>query len=553
MMKKTIVVTFLFLIVALGFFVYFNSLEGEFVWDDYGLIRDNIYIRDFSHISDIFTEDITAGVRKESFSYRPLQLLTYIIDYSLWGLKPLGYHLTNLLLHILVTLGIFWFTSILFKDYLLSLFTAVLFIIHPIHTEAVSYISGRAEPLSTLFILLAFICYIKFIEERRFIFYLLLLVSFIFSLLSKESALMLPLLLLVYHWTFKRRVDRCALISIFIIAFVYSLLRLTVLYFGSYQEFGRIPFFQRLPGSFFAISSYIRLLFLPLGLHMEYGMRILPLNHPYVLLGVIMTILLLILAFLIRKTNRLVSFSISFFFITLIPVSNIYPINATMAEHWLYLPSVGFFMIIGWILSYLYKVKNLRVITIILFIGLVAVFSHLTIKQNRYWQEPISFYERTLKFSPWSSRLYGNLAEAYWQKGEYEKAVEVCKQAIKIDPHHFIAYNNLGNAYLSLGKYKKAESCFKKAISLDPEHPAPYSNLGWTYFLLGQYEQALILYKKSIELDANYSSPYYNLAILYYERGEYDLAVEYCRKAKELGHKIDAEFLDALKQHKTLD
>jgi tetratricopeptide (TPR) repeat protein len=470
-------------------------------------------------------------------------------DFSLWGLEPAGYHLTNILLHILVALSIGWFAYILFKDYFVSFLASLFFVIHPIHTEAVSYISGRAESLSTFFILLSFIFYIKYIKRNRLAFYILFSVSFALSLLSKESSLILLVMLLIYHYVFKRKINRVAFASYGVIAFVYIALRLTVLNFGSYQAFSKVPLTERIAGFFYAFPTYIRLLIWPSDLHMEYGIIRRPPDNPFVLLGMFMFVLFLIAAFKIRRHNKLVSFSIFFFIAGLIPVCNIYPLNATLAEHWLYLPSIGFFIIIAWLLTSLYRKRKFTVFSIILIITAASSLSYLTVKQNRYWQDPVYFYKRTLKYNPKSPRLYANLARLYWQEGRYEEAVRMCKKAIEIDPAHFVAYNNLGNAYLQLGEYEKAKSSFKKAASLKPEHPTPYGNLGWTYFLLDDHDKASKFYRKAIELKPNYSAAYYNLAILYYEKGNYELALKYCHKAEELGHKIKPEFLKALEKH----
>ncbi|GAF76422.1 unnamed protein product, partial [marine sediment metagenome] len=141
------------LIIILGFVVYSNSLNGKFIWDDEYLIKNNVYIRSFSYLPKIFSEDIGTGAEKKYYFYRPLQMITYMIDYSLWKLNVRGYHLTNTLLHILAALTIYWLINILFGDRPLSLFASLFFVAHPIHTEAVAYISGRADPLALLFML----------------------------------------------------------------------------------------------------------------------------------------------------------------------------------------------------------------------------------------------------------------------------------------------------------------------------------------------------------------------------------------------------------------
>lgn len=152
--KNKVVLLSIALIIILGFIAYGNSLNGKFIWDDFNLVRDNRHIRNSSNITGIFTQDIGAGAAEKYNFYRPLQMFTYMIDYSLWKLNVKGYHLTNTILHILAALVIYWLIDILFRDNLLSLFTSLFFVACPIHSEAVSYISGRADSLVTLFMLL---------------------------------------------------------------------------------------------------------------------------------------------------------------------------------------------------------------------------------------------------------------------------------------------------------------------------------------------------------------------------------------------------------------
>ncbi|MBN1872332.1 MAG: hypothetical protein JW800_07145, partial [Candidatus Omnitrophica bacterium] len=123
----------LILIVVMGFIAFGNSLKGDLLWDDHYLVKNNIYIRSLGYIKDIFTENIEPAYRKRFFFYRPLQVLSYIPDYSIWGLNPIGYHFTNVMLHILVALSVYWLVAVMFRDNILSLITSLLFVVHPLH------------------------------------------------------------------------------------------------------------------------------------------------------------------------------------------------------------------------------------------------------------------------------------------------------------------------------------------------------------------------------------------------------------------------------------
>ena len=194
------------LIAGVGFLIYANSLGGDFLWDDYHLVKRNAYIRDFSNIPRIFTEHVGGGAKRKYHFYRPLQILSYAFDYAIWKGDVRGYRLTNVFLHILAALCVAWLALTLSGDRPLSLLAGLLFVTHPLHTEAVAYISGRADPLAAIFILLAVILYIKNIDLSRQSYDILTALMYGAALLSRESALALPLLLLVYHFAFGKKI-----------------------------------------------------------------------------------------------------------------------------------------------------------------------------------------------------------------------------------------------------------------------------------------------------------------------------------------------------------
>ncbi len=457
-----------------------------------------------------------------------------MLDYSLWKLNVQGYHLTNILLHILVALAIFWLINVLYDDWLLSLFTSLLFIVHPIHIEAVTYISGRADPLATIFILLCFIFYLKSLRLNSKTLYVPMLLSYSLALLSRENSLILPLVLLAYHYSFKQRLKSGQFLAILIVALSYIFFRFTLLKSLLPHPGISTTIIQRLPGFFAAIADYTRLLFFPFHLHMEYGNRLFNFTHPQVILGILILLTLFIYGFKQRKNNSLIFFSISWFLITLLPSSNLYPTNAYMAEHWLYLPSVGFFLIIAKGLSYLCKTRQLKTLGIVLIISLLTFYSYLTIKQNRYWRRPITLYERTLNYVTDSPGVYSSLGLAYFDIGNHKKAIASYKKAIKLDPNFEDAYNNLGFVYNTIGRYDEAIELLKKVIRINPNYVGAYNNLGNAYYALGNKKEAINLFKRALTINPNYVKAYNNLAISYDDLGQEKQAILLFKKAIEL-------------------
>ncbi len=335
------------LIAVLGFMAYGNALQGGFLFDDSYLVTDNVHVKDWSHAGKLFTEDIGAGAGDTYSFYRPLLMLTYMVDYSIGRLNPTVYHVTNVLWHILAAAGVFALIYTLCGDRLLAGMTAALFVVHPIHTEAVSYISGRSDPLALFFLMLTFVLYLRQLSRPAGHLWAGMVLSYAAALASREMAVIFPVLLLLYHFVFKKEIRYKEFTSVVAVAGLYVLLRLTVLRDLLSYVSDMAPLSQRLPGFFVALTRYLGLLALPLGLHMEYGSRFFPFSDPRALAGLGILAGLLVLFFRLRPRQPLVSFSIGWFLITLLPVSNIFPLNAYMAEHWLYMPSVGFFLVVA--------------------------------------------------------------------------------------------------------------------------------------------------------------------------------------------------------------
>ena len=255
---------------------------------------------------------------------------------------------------------------------------------------------------------------------------------------------------------------------------------------------------------------------------------------------------------------------------TLFPYTTLFRSAFFMAEHYLYMPSIGFFIILAWILCIAYRNKRFKALTVIMITGLMIFYSYLTIRQNVYWREPIAFYNRTLQYSPDNSRIYDNLGVALYDVGKIEEAVSAHKKALEIDPEDDSAYNNLGNAYYeagqveaailayqnalkinpqlarayynmanvyaNVGKIDVAVDLLKKAIKEEPEYADAYNNLGVSYGLMGNVEQAIASFKEAIRIYPKHAEAYNNLAIIYFNKEKYSSAIEYYDMAAQLGY-----------------
>jgi hypothetical protein len=409
------------LIIAVCSAAYFNTLFFNFVCDDNSLIVDNPYIRVFKFLPLFFTHDIwnisTQAIN--SGYYRPLLGASFMFDYAIWHTNPLGYHLTNLIFHILVTILVFLLVEMLFKNRIIALSSALLFSVHPVHTEAVSFISGRVDVLCLFFFLLSLVLFLKYFSNKRFSFYLLSLFCFFVSLLIKEMAVTLPLILLCIDYLILsqekiKNVVKNFLrlhLGFFIILLIYFLMR----YFFLGWKFMKIQtvspvnlsYYLRILTVIRTLINYIRLLVFPYGLKFLYGPALAKsLFEPDIISGIIVLSGLIILAIKSIKKYAITTFSILWFFITILPVSNVFTNGNFFAERFLYTPSVGFCMAIGFLFYQLSKYKpkmrylNWRKSIVFIFILLIIALGRVTFERNKVWENDFTLWYETANAQP---------------------------------------------------------------------------------------------------------------------------------------------------------
>ncbi|MFC1668099.1 tetratricopeptide repeat protein [Chlamydiota bacterium] len=483
----------IFLFFILGLLLYKNAITATFIWDDIALITKNSTITTPQNLPKLFTEDIGSFIGLPYTFYRPVHMVTNMFDYLFWGYNAKGYHLTNILLHIVVSFSLFIVIFKLSKQFLLSFIVSIFFLVHPVHTEAVAYISGRADLLVGLFTLLMLILYYSYLEKDThknwYLFYSL--IFFFLALLSKESALIYPFLLLLIHYVLKKRVQIISFLPYCILAILYLVIRYII-----YDSLLPAPLsvntcIQNIPGFFVAFSTYFGLLLSPHNLHMEYGMKVFRFFHTQTLFGFGIFILVLICLVICRKKYRLLFFALTWFLLTLLPVSNIYPLNAFMAEHWLYFPSIGFFLCVGIGIAKLLQINRIRTPVILVACIVLIWYSHLTIKQTQYWSNPLTFYTRTISFAPTSYRSYFNLAVAHQEKGHIKQAIEAYKKAITLNNTYEFASINLAALFFEQGKKKEAFDLYHKVLKINPLNTLAHNNLALMYYHLGEKEQAM--------------------------------------------------------------
>ncbi len=493
------------LLALAGIGTHLPALQGPLVWDDGYLASGNPFIKSPLLVLEAFRHYLFL----DSYSphYRPVQNISYILDYWIWNSDPTGFHLSNILWHVGSGILLYLLLSKLLKRgseasatplpvALLSgasFFIAFLWIVHPVHSAAVDYISGRADSLAFFFACGAWLLYLRAMNAPRHlgrgICLLLAAISLLVALCSRESACLWVVIFLVHLFFFERKMT--AKVKCFILI---GCLFVIGMYAGLRHLPGQRP--ATAPSSGWmapmrtvlmlrALGDYGRLMVWPTNLHMErtvfdpdslqdsQGWRI---NAGVEYLSVTGLAVAAVLGFGACYRGRarfLRAFGACWFILAYLPTSNLLELNATVAEHWLYLPSVGFLLfVVGCFLE-----LPRPAIRLMPAVGCAAALalSGRSFVRSSDWADPETFYRRTLAAGGSSLRVALNLGQVYCAKGEYAKAEVLFRRVVKLSPDYPIARTNLGEALASQGKTKEANAIFaetsKAAEQTRKEYP----------------------------------------------------------------------------------
>jgi len=558
----------------LTFIVYLTSLKNAFVdWDDGLYIFENPHIRslDLTFLKWAFFDFYASN-------WHPLTWLSHAFDYAVWGLNPLGHHLTNIILHAINTYLVILLAIRLIdtaqgrapqegtmtaRNESITLITAgvagFLFGLHPLHVESVAWIAERKDLLCALFFLLSIIAYIKYaLYEMRAttqnslfspLFnkkYLLSLGFFIAALLSKPMAVTLPIVLLILDWyPLQRMRSGNALqmikekLPFFVLSFISSILTILAQKSGgSLATIDAIPLSVRMLVAAKSLVDYLVRMVLPFNLIPFYpypqtgGVSI---THPaYILSIVFLAGLTLMCIFLAKKQKYWLS-CWSYFVITLLPTIGIMQVGGqATADRYTYLPSIGPFLIMGMAVSQIAKKvdaqkrmqKALSVFAAAVAIVIMVSLIDLTLEQIRTWRNTIILWTHAIETSPGVTNAYLNRALAFKRRGMLDKAIHDYNAAISLYPASFIAHYNLGNIYLSEEHIDEAIEQYQIALNSKPDAVECHNNLGVALTDKGWTDGAIEQYQIALALKPDYAEGHYNLGQAYVVKGLLDKALE---------------------------
>jgi tetratricopeptide (TPR) repeat protein len=485
-------------------------------------------------------------------------MASFALNYYLGGLEVFGYHLTNIFLHALCAFLVFFITLFFLqlspdggrfspqKNQWTALFAALIFAVHPAQTESVTYITGRSNLLSTLFFLTSFWAYMQYGLSGKFLQLFISLLGYVCALLVKESAITLLMTLILFNLLFPLgRTWKRRFFSLFPHLFLTTTyLMLRIHFFGSLEYYSQPlrPLYENLLTQLRAWVHYLGTLLVPLNLNVDYDF---PISHSFweydVLLSIVILTLLIFVVWKISQTSRPVGFFALWFAINLLPTNSLIPLEDVVTDRWLYLPSIGFAVIVALAIEWIYRAKvamknQAWKLTFFFLCALVVeLYGFATTLRNFTWASYWTLWEDAVDKSPNKARPHLSLGLALNAVGRTQEAIEEFKIAIHLNPKAGEAYLNLGYIYCKQGKIEEAIEAFKTAITLGPFlAPEAHNNLGIAYLQLGLIQEAKRAFELSLKARPIYARPYFNLGKFHENEGKIDLAISYMEKAAHL-------------------
>ena len=582
------------LIIALGLLAYSNTFRSPFFFDDTTNIFWNPIIKDLDNF--FFST--------EAYRYNPRRFVGYLsfaLNYHFGGSNVIGYHAVNLAIHILNAIFVYFLVALTFETPFfasannhtqedlhglkdtgvlllprpIAFFSGLFFVAHPLATQSVTYIVQRYTSLAALFFLLSLLCYIKgrLLTQQRIsdatlkkrtgfanplILFVLSLLSAILAMKTKEIAFTLPLVIVLYEISFFKAPLKKKLAFLLPMLVTLAIVPLSILktnrslaeIIAQINAVTRVdtdlPRWDYLVTQMRAVTTYIRLIFLPINQNLDYDYQIYhSLFAPPVLASFFFLAGLLLTAiYLFRRSHsknhslRVISFGIFWFFITLAVESSIIPIVDVIFEHRTYLPSTGALIAITTAFFLIIQKTKPSLLTsqraFIVFLLLAMVLAGTTYARNKVWQNDITLWEDVTEKSPNKERAHNNLGIAYQAARQTEKAIAQFERVLQLNPENAEAHNNLGIAYNSQGLENKAIEYFQTTLRLHPENAMAHNNLGSVYEAQGHLSKAIEHYQHAVRLKPDFVMGHNNLGNAYFSQGMTEKAIAEFQTALKL-------------------
>lgn len=498
-----------FWIALLGAAVYGKTLLFSLVHYDDVYLLDNArlfgYLPDFPKLffQGVFLRGLTA-------IYRPMLVVSFIVDYWIGGYDPSMYHLTNLILHLVTTSLIFLLLQKLGYQQWLAFIFALIFSVHPALTNTVAWIPGRNDSLLAIFTLVSFVYLIDYWPGRQLKYYWRHLLFFALALLTKENAAVIPLVFITYLYLASQEKPSFQTVRALLLGWLatlvgWGLIKQSVVTAGAHLTIFEQArgFLMNLPIIFPAFIQYL-------------GKAILPLNLSAVTLASqinltygLVSIILLLLLFTYFRPRRwgMAAVGLGWFVLFLLPTFQLY--TGFLIDNRLYLPIIG--LILVFLETDLFK--NARA-GVTLGLLVIAIFGLSAFRLSDIYQDRLTFWGNVIKSAPNFGPAHNDLASGYLAANKLKEAEQEFKLAIGLAPNFAGSWFGLGTLYFQQGKLEESRTACQRSIAIDPNFFEAYNLLGLIYQKKGNYAKAEILFKKTLQINPLCQAAQLNLASL---------------------------------------
>ena len=549
-------------VLTLATFIAFEPVRhNEFVQYD-----DHTYVTENPHVTGGIThQSVTwAFTTPYACNWHPLTWLSHMLDCELFGLNPVGHHLTNLLFHIANSLLLFWLLKRMTEAVWRSFFVAAVFALHPLHVESVAWAAERKDVLSGFFWLLTMAAYVEYGRRPGIVKYLLVTLSFCLGLMAKPMLVTLPFVLLVLdYWPLRRFQWQHQIkgkvppksqsagsgghvtsvwrllgekVPLFVLAAFSCVITYLVQQSAGVMEFGSdIPLHLRTMNALSSYVSYIVKMLYPSGLAVLYP-------YPdtiwfwqsivcFLLLGGVSAAVVCC-----GGRRRYLVTGWLWYLGTLVPVIGLVQVGGqSMADRYTYLPSIGFFIIVAWAGSELLVKWRRWKIPMAVSVGLLLLILLLcTRRQVRYWRNSSTLFEHTLAVTENNFVIHNNFGNELLSKGRIDDAIKHYNKSLQINPQYCIAEKNIGVALVRQGKFEEGIRYLEKVLRVKPNWAEAYNSLGLAYARQGRYDLAVQNFEQSLKFKVDYADAHYNAALARAKQERYDDAVRHFEAALQI-------------------
>lgn len=513
---------------SLTLLAYLPVLKGEFLnWDDNQYVYENGLIQSFKNLPQLLLEPLQGN-------YHPLTMISLALNYAISGYEPWSYHLVNLLLHLLNTFLVYRICLKLMREKPdIAFVCALLFGVHPMHVESVAWVAERKDVLYSFFFLLSLQSYLRYLESPNRSSYMQCLLWFVFSLLSKPAAVVLPLVLLAVDYLKRQPFSLKSLtekIPFFLLSLIMGLLT-----YKAQSEVGStetIPEFSAINRILFACYSFMMYgikFFVPYPQSPFYPFPSASGSLPslYYLAPLFVAATAAGCLYSLRKT-RVIAFGVLFYLINILLIMQFMVVGrAIIAERYTYMPYFGLALLSAWLLAQASEKYRWNLRHIIWVPGIIMVV--LTYRYAKVWQTSETLWEHAIETTP-GSRAFHNRAALYRKSGEFDKAIALYSEALKYDDDVIrdAIFTNRGNIYFDKKEYDQAIRDYNEALQVDPRDAQAFENRGAANLMMKQYDAALQDFNTTLSIDPKRLSVYAKLGVLYMSKNKLeDAAIVY--------------------------